>query len=52
MPDIKVPVTIFSDEYLPGKGDLTDTITAYDYPKYLLMDVGEAYGPGLRRRTV
>ena len=43
MPDIKVPVTIFSDEYLPGKGDLTDTITAYDYPKYLLMDVGEAY---------
>ncbi len=43
MPDYKLPVTIFSDSYLPGKGDLTDTITAYDYPKYLLMDVGASY---------
>lgn len=43
MPDIKVPVTIFSDSCLPGKGDLTNTITAYDYPKYLLMDVGQSY---------
>jgi len=43
MPDYKLPVTIFSDAYLPGKGDLTDTITAYDYPKYLLMDIGAAY---------
>lgn len=43
MPDYKLPVTIFSDDYLPGKGDLTDTITAYDYPKYLMMDVGASY---------
>ncbi|MCI8725561.1 MAG: glycosyltransferase [Hungatella sp.] len=43
MPDYKLPVTIFSDRYLPAKGDLTDTITAYDYPKYLLMDVGASY---------
>ena len=42
-PQYGIRRTIFSDEYLPGKGDLTDTITAYDYPKYLLMDVGEAY---------
>lgn len=43
MPDYKLPVTVFSDRYLPAKGDLTDTITAYDYPKYLLMDVGASY---------
>lgn len=43
MPDYKLPVTIYSEDYLPGKGDLTDTIIAYDYPKYLLLDVGAAY---------
>lgn len=43
MPDYKLPVTIYSDQYLPAKGDLTDTITAYDYPRYLLMDVGASY---------
>ncbi len=43
MPDYRLPVTVFSDSYLPEKGDLTDTITAYDYPKYLLMDVGASY---------
>lgn len=43
MPDYRLPVTIFSDGYLPGKGDLTDTITAYDYPPYLAMDVGEGF---------
>lgn len=43
MPDYKLPVTIFSDKYLPAKGDLTDTIMAYDYPKYLLMDIGASY---------
>ncbi len=43
MPDYKIPVTIFSDEHLPSKGELTDTVTAYDYPEYLMMDIGEAY---------
>ncbi len=43
MPDWRLPVTIFSDRYLPGKGDLTDTVTAYDYPRYLLMDVGASF---------
>ncbi len=43
MPDYRLPVTIFSDRYLPAKGDLTDTIMAYDYPKYLLMDIGASY---------
>jgi len=43
MPDYRIPVTIFSDAYLPGKGDLTDTVTAYDYPPYLILDVGAAF---------
>lgn len=43
MPDYRIPVTIFSDEYLPGKGDLTDTVTAYDYPPYLALDIGASY---------
>ena len=43
MPDYRIPVTIFSDQYLPGKGDLTDTVTAYDYPGYLSLDIGAAF---------
>lgn len=43
MPDYKLPTAVYSEHYLPRKGDLTHTITAYDYPKYLLMDVGAAY---------
>ena len=43
MPDYKIPITVYSETYLPGKGDLTHTITAYDYPKYLRMDIGEKY---------
>lgn len=43
MPDYKLATTIYSQNYLPVKGDLTQTITAYDYPKYLLLDVGAAY---------
>lgn len=43
MPDYRLPSTIYSDKYLPKKGDLTDVLAVYDYPKYLLMDVGEAF---------
>lgn len=43
MPDYRLPVTVFSEGYLPGKGELTDTVTAYDYPPYLALDVGEGF---------
>ena len=43
MPDYKLPISIYSQSYLPGKGDLTNTLTAYDYPKYLLLDIGASY---------
>ena len=43
MPDYRIPITIYAEDYLPKKGDLTHTITAYDYPKYIRMDIGEKY---------
>lgn len=43
MPDYRIPITVYSQSYLPKKGDLTHTITAYDYPRYIRMDVGEKY---------
>ncbi len=43
MPDYRLPVSIFSDEYLPAKGDLTDTVEAYDYPRYVGLDVGARF---------
>ncbi len=43
MPDYRLPVSIYSDEYLPVKGDLTDTVEAYDYPRYVGLDVGARF---------
>lgn len=43
MPDYRLPISVYSQSFLPGKGDLTNTLTAYDYPQYLLLDVGAAY---------
>ena len=41
MPDYRTPISIYSDEYLPKKGDLTRVIPAYDYPSYHTIDMGE-----------
>ena len=38
MPDIKVPVTIFSDEYLPGRGELSDNRRNFDRDRLQLFD--------------
>lgn len=43
MPDYRTPVSIYSDSYLPKKGDLTRVVPAYDYPKYHMMDMGEGF---------
>lgn len=40
MPDYRVPSSVYSEAYLPKKGDLTKTLTLYDYPRYLSMNVG------------
>lgn len=41
MPDYRTPISIYSDQYLPKKGDLTRVIPAYDYPRYHTIDMGE-----------
>lgn len=43
MPDYRTPVSIYSDEYLPKKGDLTRVTPAYDYPPYHVMNIGEGF---------
>ena len=43
MPDYKTPVSIYSDAYLPKKGDLTRVTPAYDYPPYHMMEMGEKF---------
>ncbi len=43
MPDYRFPTTIYSDEYLPKKGDLTRVTEVYDYPDYHVIDMGEKF---------
>lgn len=43
VPDYKIATEVYSDSYLPKKGDLTGALTVYDYPQYTSMDVGAAY---------
>lgn len=42
MPDYRTAGEIFSDAYLPKKGDLTGVLPVYDCPQYMLMDMGAA----------
>ena len=43
MPDYRLPVTIYSDEYLPVKGELAHAVLAYDYPEDIRFDPGKFY---------
>lgn len=43
MPDYRLPVTIYSDEHLPVKGELAHAVLAYDYPEYIRFDPGKFY---------
>lgn len=43
MPDYRTPVSIYSDAYLPQKGDLTRVVPAYDYPRFHLTDMGKNF---------
>ena len=38
VPDYKMPVTVFSDGYLPEVGDLRNVTAAYDRERYELFD--------------
>lgn len=43
MPDYRLPVTVYSDRYLPGKGDITHMDMAYDKPRYAAFREEEIY---------
>lgn len=43
MPDYRLMMTLYSEDYLPAKGDLSHAILAYDYPVYLRFDLGKMY---------
>lgn len=38
MPDYRLPVTLYSDSYLPKKGELTHISETYDWGRYQLFD--------------
>lgn len=42
VPDYKTAYAVYSEDYLPQKGDLTNPLPAYDYPKFLQMEDGKA----------
>lgn len=43
VPDYKMPVTVFSDEYLPEEGDLRNLTMTYDRDRYSLFDEDVVY---------
>lgn len=42
-PDYKLPHTIFSDEYLPKKGELTTNLRNYDSDRLVTFDEGKVF---------
>lgn len=42
-PDYKIPLTIYSDAYLPKRGELQGNFCNFDRPRLMLMDEGRAY---------
>lgn len=43
VPDYKMPVTVYSDEYLPAAGDIRNVTAAYDRERYELFDEETVY---------
>ena len=43
MPDYRLPTSIYSDRYLPGKGETAGTGAAYDGPRYACLSEEEVY---------
>ncbi len=42
-PDHKLPTEIYSDSWLPEKGDLSGAVISYDYPEFLKAETGPSY---------
>ena len=49
-PDYKFPEVLFSDERLPGQGELTANIRNFDRDRLLLFDEGKAFDAVLREK--
>lgn len=47
-PGRMLPSVIYSDSFLPSAGELSGMVTAYDYPKYTVIDVGKKYDSVIR----
>ena len=43
MPDYRLPASIYSDRYLPGKGSITHMDVSYDRPRYACLNEEEVY---------
>ena len=43
-PDYKLPTVIYSDRYLPRKGELAGNLCNFDRPRLVLMDEGRVFG--------
>lgn len=43
MPDYRMASTVYSEQYLPKKGDLTKTLAIYDHPKYEQLEIGAMF---------
>lgn len=44
MPDFRLPVSVYSDAFLPGPGDLGDPVDSWDEKRYACIKEGEVYG--------
>lgn len=42
-PDYKLPTSIYSDEYLPGKGELSNNVNNFDHDRMMLFDEKSAF---------
>lgn len=42
-PDYLFPITLYSDEYLPGTGELTRNIRNFDKDRYVFFDEGKVF---------
>ena len=47
-PGRMLPSAVYSDSFLPSAGELSGMVTAYDYPKYTVIDVGKKYDSVIR----
>ena len=43
VPDHRMPISLYSERYLPGKGDITSPSVSYDGPRYACLNEGEVY---------